>query len=81
MSRICQICEKSYLKGNLVPRLIGRRVSKRTTKTQQPNLRAKRVLIDGQVVKVRICASCLKRIKLEKSKHVYTHAHAHEHVQ
>lgn len=65
MSRVCQICNKSYLKGNLVPRGIGRRVTNRAIKRQQPNLRTKRLEVDGRKVKVTLCASCLKRLKFQ----------------
>ncbi len=65
MSRVCEFCEKSYIKGNLVPRGIGRRVTRRTSTRQQPNLRNKKLEINGQKVKVRICTSCLKRLKFE----------------
>lgn len=62
MSLVCQMCLKSYNRGNLVKRLIGNRVARRTTRRQQPNLRSKRFVIEGQVVRMKICASCLKRI-------------------
>ncbi|HLC93860.1 MAG TPA: 50S ribosomal protein L28 [Patescibacteria group bacterium] len=67
MSKICQICGKGYLKGNQVPRGIGRRVTRRTNIRQQPNLRSKKFLVDGTAITVKICASCLKRIKFESN--------------
>ncbi len=67
MSRICDICEKGYQRAKLVPRGVGRRVTRRTTKLQQPNLRVKRLEINGRKIKVNICASCLKRIGYEKN--------------
>lgn len=63
MSRICQLCGKTSQKGNLVPRGIGNRVTKRTITHKGVNLRNKRFEIDGQKVRVVICASCLKRVK------------------
>ncbi len=63
MSMICEICMKSYKKGNKVQRLIGNRVSGRSIKRQLPNLRSRRFNIDGTVVSVKLCASCLKRVK------------------
>lgn len=63
MSRICQICQKTYKKGNLVPRGVGKRVTRRTTRHQQPNLRTKRVEIDGRPVRLTLCAACLKKLK------------------
>jgi len=68
MARVCDICQKSYLKGNLVPRGIGRRVTNRAIKRQQPNIRRKKLNIDGKRINVNICASCLKRIKFDKKK-------------
>ncbi len=68
MARVCDICQKSYLKGNLVPRGIGRRVTNRAIRRQQPNIRKKKLNVDGQNINVNICSSCLKRIKFEKKK-------------
>ncbi|EKD96351.1 MAG: hypothetical protein ACD_24C00082G0003 [uncultured bacterium] len=68
MSRICEVCGKSYLRGNQVPRGVGRRVVRRTTIRQMPNLRVKRINLNGTKVKVILCASCLKRMKFEAVK-------------
>ena len=70
MPKLCEICGKGYKKGNLVPRGVGRRVTKRTLHRQQPNLRTKKFVIEGTPVKVKLCASCLKRIKKESIKEV-----------
>lgn len=67
MSRICDICQKGSLKANLVPRGVGRRVTRRTIMKQMPNLRNKTLEINGKRVKVKICASCLKRIGFDKA--------------
>jgi len=63
MSKICDICGKGYLKGNLVPRGVGKRVTRRTTMRQQPNLRVKRLDLGGNTISVQMCTSCLKRLK------------------
>ncbi|MCA9308356.1 50S ribosomal protein L28 [candidate division WWE3 bacterium] len=63
MARICEICGKGYIKGNHVPRGIGNRVNGRTIRRQHPNLRNKKLEINGMRVRVKLCASCLKRIK------------------
>jgi ribosomal protein L28 len=65
MSLVCEMCLKSYNRGNLVKRLIGNRVARRTTRRQQPNLRSKRLVIEGKIVRLKICASCLKKINKE----------------
>lgn len=72
MARVCEVCGKDYHKANLVPRLIGRRVSNRHIKKQQPNLRNKKIEVNGQKVKVKLCASCLKRLKFEAKKAAVT---------
>lgn len=68
MSRVCEFCNKGYMKGNLVPRGIGRRVTNRAIKRQQPNIRNKKMTINGRARTVSICASCLKRMKFDKRK-------------
>jgi ribosomal protein L28 len=67
MSKQCQICGKTYQKGNLVPRGIGNRVTRRTINRNSVNLRIKRFVIDGKTVKLRLCSSCLKRIKKDQA--------------
>lgn len=63
MSRICQICGKTSIKGHIVPRGVGNRVTKRTIIRRMVNLRSKRFEINGVKVKLLLCSSCLKRIK------------------
>ncbi len=62
MSKMCEVCGKGYLKGNQVPRGIGRRVTRRTSMRQMPNIRSKKFNIDGVNYTVKLCASCLKRM-------------------
>ena len=66
MSRVCEICGKTYQRGNLIKRGIGNRVARRTLSKKSANLRVKRFLINGVRVKLRICSSCLKRITKEE---------------
>lgn len=68
MSRICELCEKSYMKANQVKRLIGKRVSGRSIIRQAPNLRYKKFVIDGTPMKIRLCTSCLKKIRGQGAK-------------
>jgi large subunit ribosomal protein L28 len=65
MSKVCDICSKGALKGNLVKRGIGRRVTRRSITKQEANLFDKRIKIDNTTIKLRICSSCLKRLKYE----------------
>lgn len=66
MSKICEICGKGYLRGHLVSRGIGRRVTRRTIHHQMPNLRSKKIVIEGTPVRIMVCASCLKWMKKGK---------------
>ncbi|OGC70431.1 hypothetical protein A2415_01270 [candidate division WWE3 bacterium RIFOXYC1_FULL_39_7] len=68
MAKVCDICLKTYQRGNMVPRGIGRRVTKRTTVRRHPNLRYKKFNINGMPVRLWLCASCLKRTKFEQKK-------------
>ena len=63
MSKVCEICGKSYQKAKLVPRGIGNRVTRRTNTRKGVNLRNKRINLNGKMVRVKICASCRKKIK------------------
>jgi ribosomal protein L28 len=74
MSLVCEMCLKSYNRGNLVKRLIGNRVARRTTRRQQPNLRSKRFIIDGKSIRLKICASCLKKVSKENKAKVAVNA-------
>ncbi|MDC0449037.1 50S ribosomal protein L28 [bacterium] len=65
MAKTCQICGKGYQKANLVPRGIGNRVTRRTITKKGVNLRTKRFKINGTSMKVKLCASCLKRMKFK----------------
>jgi ribosomal protein L28 len=65
MSKVCEVCLKSYQKANSVTRLIGNRVSGRSIKIQEPNLKVKRMIIDGKITSLKLCTSCLKRAKKE----------------
>jgi ribosomal protein L28 len=51
------------VKGHIVPRGVGNRVTKRTIIRRMANLRSKRFEINGVKVKLLLCSSCLKRIK------------------
>jgi ribosomal protein L28 len=66
MSKICDICQKGYQKGNLVPRGIGRRVTRRTITVRHPNLRSRHFVVNGSMVHLMVCSSCLKRLKYEE---------------
>lgn len=62
MSRKCEICGKESLKA------ASRSFSnKQNVYRQQPNLQTVRAEINGQVKKVKVCTSCLKKGLVKKA--------------
>ena len=62
MSRVCDICGKSPLKGNMVSH--AHNTSRRRW---LPNLQRVRANIDGVVKRIRVCTTCLKQGKVVKA--------------
>jgi len=62
MAVSCEICGKSYQKGNKVSH-----ANNRTIKRWKPNLRRVRAKIGNITRYVRVCASCLKAGKVIKA--------------
>ena len=58
MSRKCEICGKGIQYGHNVSHS-----KRRTKRVFLPNLKTKRMKINGVVKKVKICMKCLKRAK------------------
>ncbi len=61
MSRKCDICGKGTMFGNNVSH-----AKNRTRRTWVPNLVSMRTMIEGTVLKVKVCTRCLKANKLVK---------------
>lgn len=58
----CAICGKSTTTGMRVA--TGRsHVTRRTLRAVKPNLRSVKVNIDGENIRLKICASCLRAAK------------------
>jgi large subunit ribosomal protein L28 len=72
MSRKCAICNKKALTGTSISRRglpkkkggIGLKTTGITKRRFSPNLQPKRLLINGKVKKVLVCAKCIKSGKL-----------------
>ena len=72
MSRKCEICRKKAITGNTIARRglpkkkggVGLKTTGITKRRFLPNLQSKRLVIDGKVKKVLVCAKCIKRGKL-----------------
>ena len=61
MSRICDVCGKEPLNGNLRSHAMNA-----TKRRYFPNLHKIRAEIGGVVKAIKICASCLKTNKIKK---------------
>jgi len=72
MSRKCAICGKKAITGNSVTRRglakkkggVGKKTTGITKRRFEPNLQRKRIIIDGKIRKVFVCAKCIKSGKL-----------------
>ena len=74
MSRVCDICGKGPSVGNVVVRKgsptykggIGLHPTGIPKRRFLPNLQPVRTTVDGQNVRVRVCAKCLKAGKVQR---------------
>jgi len=72
MSRKCEICRKKAITGNTIARRglpkkkggVGLKTTGITKRRFLPNLQSKRIIINGKVKKVLVCAKCIKSGKL-----------------
>ena len=67
MSRVCEICGKGVVYGKSgIHKHSGlwRRRAPKTARQWRPNLKKVKVMIDGRVKKIKICAQCLKSSKI-----------------
>ena len=58
----CYSCEKGVSFGNNVSH-----ANNRTRRVWKPNLQVVRTLVDGQVVKVKVCTRCLAAGKVQRA--------------
>ena len=76
MARVCEICLKRTVVGNQVTRRglakakggVGRKVTGRSKRKFYPNLQKVRALVGKTVMRVKVCARCLKAGKVRKAK-------------
>ncbi len=75
MARVCEICGKGGNTANRVRRRgkakkkggIGRHVTNRSRRTQKPNLKKIKALVDGSPKRIKVCTKCIKSNKVEKA--------------
>ena len=61
MARKCDICGKGPLYGNNISH-----AHNKTRMRQLPNVHSTRVKINGKIVRLNVCAKCLKTGKVQK---------------
>jgi large subunit ribosomal protein L28 len=74
MSRVCQYCGKRTRVGNTIARRglakpkggIGLKTTGVTKRRFKPNIQNMRAMVGGSMVRVRICARCIKSGKVSK---------------
>jgi len=72
MSRKCAVCGKRRISGNSISRRglpkkkggIGLKTTGVTKRKFQPNLQKKKVLVDGKIKQILLCAKCIKGRKI-----------------
>ncbi len=68
MSNVCVMCGKRKAEGGCITRKglakkaggIGLHVVKNVKRTFEPNIQSVRIVINGQVKRVRMCAACIR---------------------
>ena len=62
----CAICDKTANYGNKLS-ITRSHISKRTSRTWQPNLRRVKADINGETKRIYVCAKCLKDGKVKRA--------------
>lgn len=72
--RRCAICNKGPLRGERIARRglakkkggVGRKITGRSKRSFKPNLQRVRARVNGQVVRIKVCTSCLRLGRVQK---------------
>jgi len=75
MSRRCEICDKSAVRGTIIHRRgqakkkggIGQHVTAITPRLFQPNLQIVRATVNGATRRIKVCTNCLKSGRVLKA--------------
>ncbi|HEY7195386.1 MAG TPA: 50S ribosomal protein L28 [Gemmatimonadales bacterium] len=62
MARVCEICGKGPIAGHNVSH-----ANNKTPRRWYPNLQRVRVVVNGVVKRVRVCAQCIKSNRVAKA--------------
>lgn len=68
MARVCEICGKGKVKANRITRRgkakkeggIGRNITNIASRTQKPNLKKVKAIVDGSPKRIKVCTRCIK---------------------
>jgi large subunit ribosomal protein L28 len=61
-NRSCYVCGRGVAFGNNVSH-----ANNKTRRVWKPNLQVARVVSDGKIIKVKVCARCLKAGKIQRA--------------
>ncbi len=75
MLKICALCKKGELTGKLVTRKgqykakggTGSKIARWTKRKFYPNLQKMRLVINGRIMRVYVCARCIKKGELRRA--------------
>ncbi|AZR72871.1 50S ribosomal protein L28 [Anoxybacter fermentans] len=75
MARVCEICGKSRVKARTIVRRgkakkkggVGRNITGISLRTQKPNLKKVRAIVNGSPKRIRVCTQCLKSGRVERA--------------
>jgi large subunit ribosomal protein L28 len=62
MARVCEICGKGPITGHNVSH-----ANNKTPRRWYPNLQRARVVVNGAVRRIRVCAQCIKSNRVAKA--------------
>jgi large subunit ribosomal protein L28 len=62
MARVCAVCGKGPITGHMVSH-----ANNKTNRRWYPNLQRARVVVNGAVRRIRVCAQCIKSNRVAKA--------------
>ena len=75
MSRVCELCGKGTMSGNIVPRKgqakkkggVGQHIGVKKKRVFRPNLVNVKTVVEGTPVTLKVCTRCLKSGFVQKA--------------
>lgn len=74
MSWVCSVCGKKSSTGNMIVRRglakkkggVGKKITGITKRIFRPNVQRIRAVVNGKVIRVKVCTGCIKKGKITK---------------